>query len=466
MIQQDKYDGRSDIWSVGITAIEMAEMLPPNSDVHPMRILFLIPQAEPPKLINQRSWTSAFHEFLAAALTKDPKMRPDARAMLTFKFTQKCKTSAILKDLVRQRDDARTGFEGEEDSEDRGSDEDADYNFEEVSDEGLDEMEGGVTELIEDSDEDTDENTTTGIPKYRTVVVRIGKEGELLAESEDEEEESSGEGNSSGLVRRKTNSRSIRRIKSPRSPRVGSSSSIKQISPKSTARTSPHKSLSPRNQLPSPRATIPTSSMVEKQSDSDNNNDDESDMNFNTVVEKPDFDETQFDTMVTKPDEDDAADDDEPDEFSTTVVRPSNDEIRAAPKERFARKNSGAKKTPKATRRAQQPKQSEFGKRIKVIYREELQTKLPFLTLDILDPSCLVSSDKKINNYRYAMNEVGGGHTAMLEGAHVNPVLGNFLKTNQFRIKESKSVPMSEEEEQDHREMVNDMTDCLRVLLL
>jgi serine/threonine protein kinase len=103
----DRYDGRADIWSVGITAIEMAEMLPPNSDVHPMRILFLIPQDPPPKLINQKGWSPAFHEFLAAALQKDPKLRPDARAMLGYKFVSKCKTNAIIKDLVRQKEDAK-----------------------------------------------------------------------------------------------------------------------------------------------------------------------------------------------------------------------------------------------------------------------------------------------------------------------------------------------------------------------
>lgn len=75
VIQQDKYDGRADIWSVGITAIEMAEMLPPNSDVHPMRILFLIPQDPPPKLLNQKAWSANFHDFLAACLQKDTKFR-------------------------------------------------------------------------------------------------------------------------------------------------------------------------------------------------------------------------------------------------------------------------------------------------------------------------------------------------------------------------------------------------------
>lgn len=49
-------------------------MLPPNSEVHPMRIIFMIPQDPPPKLINQKAWTSTFHDFLAAALTKDSKV--------------------------------------------------------------------------------------------------------------------------------------------------------------------------------------------------------------------------------------------------------------------------------------------------------------------------------------------------------------------------------------------------------
>lgn len=490
VIQQDKYDGRSDIWSLGITAIEMAEMLPPNSDVHPMRILFLIPQAEPPRLINQRAWSQDFHQFLAAALTKDSRMRPDARVLLQHKFVLKCKTSAILKDLVRQRDDARAGNEGDDDDSDRGSDEE-DYHYEDVSDEALDEMEGGFTVLAEDSDEDTDDNVSTGVPKYRTVVVRPGtKEGELLVESEDEEEESSGEGNEKVKQKKKPSTRSLRRggLPSPRgsvSPRPSHQTPTAKLpSPRkedgSPRKVSPRlpieKAASPR--ASSPRLEVPSQSAAAKEDEDGAEFDEEQ---FSTVKVKPDFDdESKYATMVTRGDdgppaqegnggdEDDAMGDEE---FSTTKFRPSAEEAAAAPVARAQRRptkispEKGGKRTPKTTRRA--PKQgSEFGKRIKAIYREELETKLPFLTLDTLDPGCLLSSDKKINNYRYALNDVGGGQAAMVEAAHVDSVLGNFLKTNLFRVHESKNVPMSEEEEQDHQAMVNDLTDCLKVLLM
>ena len=50
------YDNRSDLWSLGITALEMAEGSPPLCKMHPMRALFLIPRSNPPKLRSNRKW--------------------------------------------------------------------------------------------------------------------------------------------------------------------------------------------------------------------------------------------------------------------------------------------------------------------------------------------------------------------------------------------------------------------------
>uniref|UniRef100_A0AAQ5X1L3 non-specific serine/threonine protein kinase n=1 Tax=Amphiprion ocellaris TaxID=80972 RepID=A0AAQ5X1L3_AMPOC len=78
------YNQLCDIWAVGITAIELAELQPPMFDLHPMRALFLMTKSnfQPPKLKDKLKWTNNFHHFVKLALTKNPKKRPTAEKLL------------------------------------------------------------------------------------------------------------------------------------------------------------------------------------------------------------------------------------------------------------------------------------------------------------------------------------------------------------------------------------------------
>jgi len=77
-----EYDSKADIWSLGITAIEMAEGEPPHSNVHPMRAIFMIPNSPPPTLRHTTEWSANFHNFLRKCLQKDPTKRPSATELL------------------------------------------------------------------------------------------------------------------------------------------------------------------------------------------------------------------------------------------------------------------------------------------------------------------------------------------------------------------------------------------------
>ncbi|KAJ3440010.1 serine/threonine-protein kinase tao [Anaeramoeba flamelloides] len=76
------YDSRADIWSLGITAIELAEIVPPRCDIHPMRVLFIIPKKEAPKLKDARKYSKEFHDFIAKCLVKNYEKRPKAKQLL------------------------------------------------------------------------------------------------------------------------------------------------------------------------------------------------------------------------------------------------------------------------------------------------------------------------------------------------------------------------------------------------
>ena len=87
VIRQAGYDARADIWSLGITAIEMAKGEPPLSEYHPMRVLFLIPKSKAPRLDSGEGWSRDFQNFVEQCLQMEPQdVSRDRRSMLIAAF--------------------------------------------------------------------------------------------------------------------------------------------------------------------------------------------------------------------------------------------------------------------------------------------------------------------------------------------------------------------------------------------
>lgn len=99
------YDSRSDLWSLGITCVEMAEGHPPLCDMHPMRALFLIPRNQPPRLKRSRKWTKKFEGFIETVLVKDFKQRPYTDQLLRHPFIRDQPTERSIRIAIKEHID-------------------------------------------------------------------------------------------------------------------------------------------------------------------------------------------------------------------------------------------------------------------------------------------------------------------------------------------------------------------------
>lgn len=101
-MHDETYDNKADIWSLGITLIEFAEMQPPSHEMHPMRVLMRITKSDPPTLAHKRKWSADFHNFLSITLNKDPNQRPSMTELLDHPFIRDISDNQPLIDLYRE----------------------------------------------------------------------------------------------------------------------------------------------------------------------------------------------------------------------------------------------------------------------------------------------------------------------------------------------------------------------------
>ncbi|XP_051540036.1 serine/threonine-protein kinase 10-like [Myxocyprinus asiaticus] len=100
--KDNPYSSKADIWSLGITLIEAAEMDPPHHSLNPMRVLLKITKSPPPTLSNPRQWSSHFQDFLRRVLQKNPEARWGAQQLLAHPFSYAGRDGQALKELIAE----------------------------------------------------------------------------------------------------------------------------------------------------------------------------------------------------------------------------------------------------------------------------------------------------------------------------------------------------------------------------
>ncbi|XP_064337907.1 mitogen-activated protein kinase kinase kinase kinase 4 isoform X47 [Camelus dromedarius] len=135
------YDYRSDLWSCGITAIEMAEGAPPLCDMHPMRALFLIPRNPPPRL-KSKKWSKKFFSFIEGCLVKNYLQRPSTEQLLKHPFIRDQPNERQVRIQLKDHIDRTRKKRGEKDETEY------EYSGSEEEEEEVPEQEGEPSSIV------------------------------------------------------------------------------------------------------------------------------------------------------------------------------------------------------------------------------------------------------------------------------------------------------------------------------
>lgn len=114
-----KYDYKADVWSLGISLIEFAQMDPPNHDVSPVRVILKIQKADPPRLDYPSKYSKEFNDFISKCLVKDPSLRPTAPELLKHPFISRDLDSKPIRDLLLEYKAEVVDEDVDEDGEDQ-----------------------------------------------------------------------------------------------------------------------------------------------------------------------------------------------------------------------------------------------------------------------------------------------------------------------------------------------------------
>lgn len=100
-MDEGQYDGKVDVWSLGITCIELAERKPPYFNMNAMSALYHIAQNDTPTLQTQSpDWSNTFRSFVEICLKKSPFERPTSAALLAHQFVSRSRSANVLVDLI------------------------------------------------------------------------------------------------------------------------------------------------------------------------------------------------------------------------------------------------------------------------------------------------------------------------------------------------------------------------------
>uniref|UniRef100_A0AAY5EMD5 non-specific serine/threonine protein kinase n=1 Tax=Electrophorus electricus TaxID=8005 RepID=A0AAY5EMD5_ELEEL len=122
------YDYKADIWSLGITLIELAQIEPPHHELNPMRVLLKVAKSEPPTLDEPSKWSNDFKDFLRKALDKNPETRPTGAQLLEHPFVNSVTSNRPVRELVAEAK-AEVMDEAEDDPDEAEDDEPADLTL-------------------------------------------------------------------------------------------------------------------------------------------------------------------------------------------------------------------------------------------------------------------------------------------------------------------------------------------------
>lgn len=114
-----KYDYKADVWSLGISLIEFAQMDPPNHEISPVRVMLKIQKSDPPRLDYPSKYSKEFNDFISKCLVKDPALRPTAPELLKHPFISKDLDSKPIRDLLLEYKAEVVDEEVDEDGDDQ-----------------------------------------------------------------------------------------------------------------------------------------------------------------------------------------------------------------------------------------------------------------------------------------------------------------------------------------------------------